>query len=155
MVLFILTIMVGLVIPKMWSQSDLKHSSRQLAGIIHSLFDESRSSKTLYRLHFNVREGSYWVTVLKGRQEHPVAMPLIGERHTLPSEVHFHQVLIGSQLRKGPQFMQFFPVGRVDPTVIQLTDDENVLSLVVHPLNGTVRIVKGNFVPKKWNRLLS
>ncbi len=155
LVLFLLTIVTGLIMPKLWEPEDLHRTSRQLAGMIHTLYDQSRSSKILYRLYFDAQDGSYWATKLEGQNEQPVSSPLFGGRRTLPSNIYFQQILIGSQPRPGEQYMQFFPVGRVEHAVIHLADDEDVLSLIVHPLTGSVKIVNGEFVPRSWKQILS
>ncbi len=138
--------------PRMWFPQNLDRAARQIGGLIQALHDQSRSTKLMYRLHFNMSKGQYWVTFLNGPNESPVSDTLFQGHRSLPEDVQFQDVMIGHSSRGGESdtFMQFFPVGRVDPTVIHLMDQEEVVSLLVHPVTGTVRIEKGHVVPRGW-----
>jgi prepilin-type N-terminal cleavage/methylation domain-containing protein len=151
-VLFILTLLGGVIAPRVWLPQDLDGTARQLGGLVQALHDKSRATKVLYRLHFQMDQGLYWVTVVNGRNEYPAPDQMFRGRRTLPGGVQFQNVMVSSRgwVREGEVFTQFFPVGRVEPTVIHLADKGRAVSLLVHPVTGSVRVVNGNFFPRGW-----
>lgn len=151
-VLFILTILVGVIAPRVWVPQYLDGTARHLGGLVQALHDKSRANKVLYRLHFQVDLGQYWVTVVNGRNEYPASDQIFRGRRNLPGGVQFQNVMVSSRgwVREGEVFTQFFPVGRVEPTVIHLADTGRVVSLLIHPVTGSVRVVNGNFFPRGW-----
>jgi general secretion pathway protein H len=151
-VVFILSLLAGLIVPKVWLPRDLDGTARQLGGLVQALHDKSRATKVLYRLHFQMDQGLYWVTVVNGRNEYPATDQMFRGRRTLPQGVQFQNVMVSSRgwVREGEVFTQFFPVGRVEPTVIHLAATGRAVSLLVHPVTGSVEVVNGNFFPRGW-----
>lgn len=154
-VLVILIVLAGLSIPHIRLPQTLEGAARQMSGLIQALHNTSRAKKLMYRLHFNVPTGEYWVTAIQGAIEGPVQDPQFRGPRSLPQDVQFQEVLVGRRghTKENTIFMQFFPVGRIEPTVIYLRNQEDVLSLLVHPVTGSVRIVKGHYVPRQWKDL--
>ena len=151
-VLSIVVLIAGLLAPRIWFPPSLDSAVRQMSGLIRALHDQSRSTKRLYRLNFNTRTGEYWVTTIDGAVESPVTETQFRDRRSLPRDIQFQEILVGHRGRVGGghAFMQFFPVGRVEPTVIKLKDGQELVSLLVHPVLGTVRILKGHKVLRGW-----
>jgi len=52
-------------------------------------------------------------------------------------------------ITSGRAFIYFFPLGQTEPAIITLTDkkEQNVYSLVVHPITGRVRIYSEEVQP--------
>ena len=152
LVLSLLIIIVAVVTPNIRLPQNLETTARQIAGMIQGIHDKSRASKRMHRLHFNLRTGQYWVTTVTGLIESPASDTLFRGRRTLPPDIQFQDVM-GSQrsrLREGKTFMQFFPVGRSEATIIYLQDQEKSVSLLVHPITGTVQVKQGHMIPREW-----
>lgn len=154
-VLFILMVLAGLMIPQMRLPQSLDGTARQIGGLIQALHDKSRATKLMYRLHFNINAGKYWIRTVKGAVELPMTDTLFRDPRSLPEDIHFQGILVSHRghVREGNTFMQFFPVGRVEPTVIYLTNQVEVVSLLVHPITGSVQTMKGHYIPRRWKNV--
>ncbi len=150
--LLILIVVAGLSIPSIRLPPSLDGAARQISGLIQILHAKSRASNLMHRLHFDVATGQYWVTSIKGSVEAPAQEAQFQSSRSLPQDVHFQEIVVShrGQDRNNRTFMQFFPVGRIEPTVIYLMNQEDVLSLLVHPVTGSVQIMKGHYVPRRW-----
>ncbi len=151
-VLLILIVVAGLSIPQIGLPQSLDGAARQISGLIQALHAKSRASKLMYRLNFDIAKGQYWVTSIQGAVEVPAQETQFQVSRFLPQGVQFQEIVVShrGQGRNNTRFMQFFPVGRIEPTVIYLMNQEDVLSLLVHPITGSVRIMKGHYVPRRW-----
>ena len=151
-VLVILIVIAGLSIAQIRLPQNLDGTARQISGLIQALHDKSRASKLMYRLHFNINTGKYWVTSVKGNLDLPAQETLYRNPRSLPQDVQFQGILVSHRGygRENDMFMQFYPIGRVEPTVIYLMNQVEERSLLVHPITGSVRIMKGHYVPRTW-----
>jgi len=131
-----------LVWPMFGSPNDLPTAGRRLIGAMQHSFLEAETTRSVHRLYYDLNEGKYWLRRLAvGGEEIPASPPF---EHALPSSVRFHKIttLHRGATTSGRAFTQFFPVGRTERTLIQLVDtaDQQVLTLILNPLTGAVRV---------------
>ncbi len=140
------------MIPQIRLPQSLDRTAQQIGGLIQALHDKSRATKLMYRLHFNITTGQYWITSVRGVVELPITETLFRDPRSLPQDVQFQGILVSHRghVSAGDTFMQFFPVGRIEPTVIFLMDQVEVMSLLVHPVTGSVQVMKGHYIPRGW-----
>ncbi len=147
-VLLILAVVIGLAFPVLQrvSTNDLRLTARRLVQTIYFLADRAAATKRTYRLHYNLDRHEYWVAVQTSEgEEAPPQSPLL-KRTVFPESVRFKDVITLRQGKAalGEAYTDFHPVGRVDKTVLRLTDEaENTLTLVVNPLTGKVKVYEG------------
>jgi len=144
-VLFILSLISLLVLPKLESflTPDLSGTARHLIGVIRSLHDDAEASKQIYRLNYDLDAGEYWASMVSKKEDSPESNPVIVKHIALPGRIRFKDVVTLHQgkVGEGKAFTQFYPSGRVEKTLIHLTlDKDRVLTLMINPLNGTVKI---------------
>ena len=143
-VLFILGLVLSVMIPNYGQGGNLASSARQLVGMIRSLHVAASSTKQLHRLYLDLDQQAYWATVVDSDQERPPADPSRARHLRLPPRIRFRDAWTFHQgkVASGRAFVQFFPVGRAERTVIHLADEEqNVLTLVLNPATGVVQVL--------------
>ena len=143
-VIFVLILLVAVVYPKIRIGGDLKTVSRQLIGAIQHAYSTAESEKHPYRIHYDLTYGEYWVTEAPAvddtdaskdaKPDNPRRLPK-GIRFAKIETLHFGTVV------DGRAFTHFYPIGRVEPTVIHLQDEEyETLSLSINPLTARVTV---------------
>lgn len=147
-VLLIFGLIVSIFLPGFYdiTGGDLKSTSRRIIGTIQYSYDEAIGSRQIHRLNYDIREGSFWVTILKEGGEFVAADPNIFQKISLPRNVHFKDIMTphGGTVTDGNAFTQFFPAGRVEKTIIHLSNNKNeVMTLEINPLTGRVKVYDG------------
>jgi len=142
-VIAILGIMAMMVLPKISSfgAGGIKRETRHLSGVITHLTQESSFTKQIFRLHYDLEEQAYWVSVLQENREFaPSSDPLVARR-VLPKGILFEDVITPRQgkVREGEAYTEFFPMG-VEKTAIHLKEGENIWTLAINPLTGRVKV---------------
>ena len=136
--------MIVIAYPKIRGDGDLRTVSRQLIGTIQHAYSTAESEKQPYRLHYDLTGGEYWVSAAPAlddddvsyaaKPEHPRRLPE-GIRFAKIDTLHFGPVL------DGRAFTHFYPIGRVEPTVIHLRNQQDeTLSLSINPLTARVTV---------------
>lgn len=148
LVLFIVGLLLATVFPKLSSlgRGDLKLASRHLIRTVQLMMDRSTATKRLYRLNFDLENQQYWATVLQGDGEFVPVDPTVLTRVTLPNPVRIEDVttLRHGKITEGEAYMQFYPTGMVEKTLLHLTrGDEDQMTLIVQPLTGRVKVMEG------------
>ena len=133
-----------LVIPKLQSflGPDLSGTARHLIATIRHLRDQAEITKQIYRLNYDLDAGEYWAGAVRETEASEETSPAI-KRIALPGRIRFQDVVTLHQgkVTGGKAFTQFYPVGRVEKTLIHLTlDRDQVLTLVINPLTGSVKV---------------
>ncbi|MEO8326650.1 MAG: prepilin-type N-terminal cleavage/methylation domain-containing protein [Nitrospirota bacterium] len=142
-VLSLLGLVVGLVFPLIGLRDPLRDTSRQIIGRIHSLRDAAVSSKDIYRLNLDIDQQIYWVTMPTADKERVPSDASLGSSVSLSDPVRFGEITTfrHGKAAAGRVFIDFFPNGRVDPTVIILSNqDGRMLSLRLDRFSGHVQI---------------
>lgn len=147
-VLLIFGLIISIFIPRLpdITGGDLKSTSRKIIGTIQYIYDETIGSRQIHRLNYDIREGTAWVTILKDDGEFVSADPNIFKKISLPKNVRFKDIKTShaGSATDGITFTQFFPVGRVEKTILHLIDNkEKEMTLAINPLTGKVKIYDG------------
>lgn len=158
-VLLIIGLLAAVALPRLGDLSGrrLDSSARRLAALVHYLSGEAAFSGRLYRLHYDLDQRAYWVTVLTAPQgvgefipdSSPLSRPV-----QLPPAIAFADVFVPSvgRVRTGQVYTHFYPQGYADPTVIHLRDQHSrVVTVTIPPLTGEARVYEGytDLFPKR------
>lgn len=150
----LLALVLGLVLPRINGTPSLSDSSRRLVGVIHSLSTAAAATNRTYRLHVDFTQQAYWSTVMTRDGDRPPSDPSLAFRTTLVSPIKFEDVTTprSGKVREGKVFVEFFAGGRVDQSVIHLSNqNDRMVALLVNPLTGSVHVSDGYYVdqPKR------
>lgn len=162
-VIFILGLLVTLALPRFGSigRARLEASAKRLASLVRYLGSEAAFKSQLYRLHYDLDEHTYWVSVFAAGQNQqnqqnqidqqaraefiddpdPLAQPV-----RLPPTISFADVRVPGigRVSRGNVYTHFYPQGYTDPTVIHLRDQEaRVMTVSIPPLIGEVGVFEG------------
>jgi len=116
---------------------------------VRYLGGEAAFSGRLYRLHYDLDQRTYWVTVFtvtQGRGEFIADPSPLSRPVQLPPAIAFADVFVPSvgRVRTGQVQTHFYPQGYADPTVIHLRDQHSrVVTVTIPPLTGEARISEG------------
>ena len=153
-VVFIIGLLVTIALPRFGSigRARLESSTKRLASLVRYLGSEAAFKSRLYRLHYDLDEQTYWVSVLAAGQDRTGRAEFIddpdplAQRVQLPPTITFADVRLPSvgQVSRGNVYTHFYPQGYTDPTVIHLRDQEaRVMTVTIPPLTGEVRVFAG------------
>jgi general secretion pathway protein H len=145
-VLFIVALFATLVIPRLGaflSHGDTNKAIRQIRGLVRYLSGMSASTRTPYRLHYDLDEGRCWVS------RSGVEGEFIEEQETLirplhlPKGVRFQEISTPRGVYKeGEAYTDFFPTGWVEDTLIHVEGSSEVTLKLLH-LTGDVKVYEG------------
>ena len=154
-VLLIIGLLVTVAVPRFTDLTGtrLESSARRLAALVRYLSGEAAFRSHLYRLHYDLDQQSYWVTVLTTAQnaaefitdDAPLSRPV-----QLPPSIVFADVQVPDvgRVNRGQVYTHFYPHGYIDPTVIHLRDQSSrVLTVVIPSLTGEAQIYEGYVEP--------
>ena len=143
-VIFVLTLVVAIVYPNIRFGGDLKTVSRQLIGTVQHAYSSAESEKQPYRLHYDLTYGEYWVAEASTDEDGDASQDARPEQpRRLPKGIRFAKVetLHLGAVQDGRAFTHFYPIGRVEPTVIYLQNEEyESLALSINPLTARVTV---------------
>jgi len=141
--LVVMGIAAALIFPRirLTSESDLKRTSRRVAGIIAHLTEESASTKETYRLYFNLDSEEYWSAIVVGTGDRVSVKETLYKRRRLPDGIFFEDVVTPQHgmVKDGEIFTQFFPIG-IEPITIHLKKEEQQWTLMADSLTGRVKV---------------
>lgn len=144
-VLIILTVVLGLVLPEASSflfRSDMKASSRRLAGSVAYARSQAMLEGRLWELTLDLDADSFWAAAA---EESSSDLDTIRKR-TLVGEVRFMDVkkLPEEAKRAGRVALHFHPKGLVEPAVIHLAGPgKHIQTLFVKAFNGRLVLSEG------------
>lgn len=171
-VVLIIALMMGLGVAVLFpgNEAKLRDQSAQLAGTVKFLYNEAAIKNRYYRLAFDLDSQSYRVESSeqpylvrmvdesqkkKDAEKRPEGTPegasfaqeegLLVKPVRLPSGIKFKDISVmhlPTRVEQGKVEVYFFPNGFVEPSVINLTDEdeENFYSLQLNPMTGRVKI---------------
>jgi general secretion pathway protein H len=151
LVLFIVGLLVAIAIPRLGDlgSAQLDSGARRLAALARYLSGEAAFTSRLYRLHYDLDQHAYWVTVMSAASGEgdfvadpsPLSRPV-----QLPAAVVFADVFVPGvgRVSHGQVYTHFYPQGYADPTVIHLRNRrDRVVTVTIPPLTGEARIDEG------------
>ena len=156
-VIFIIGLLVTIALPRFGSigRARLESSAKRLASLVRYLGGEAAFKSQLYRLHYDLDQHAYWVSVFIAEQN-PQNQLTRGEfiddpdpltqRVQLPPTITFADVRVPGigRVSRGNVYTHFYPQGYTDPTVIHLRDQEaRVMTVSIPPLTGEVGVFEG------------
>ena len=149
--LFLLTGLLGILIPRMTFGDNLGTVGRRLVGTIRSLQEMAMTAQKRVRLYVDLDQGIYWPMVLDGKEEKVPLDPTWATPLPFPESVRVIDVVAAQGTKaSGRADLWFYPSGRIDPVIIHLTDGtENILAIAVEPVTGTIRVSDQRIEPVK------
>jgi type II secretory pathway pseudopilin PulG len=151
MVLFLLTGMLSLVIPKLTMGENLGSVGRKWVGSLKTLQDLSMTTQKTVRLYVDIDRGMYWPMVLDGNEEKIPQDPIWAYPLSLPETVRFSDIQVGATRKEtGRVDIFFYPNGRIDQATVHLTDsNNNVMGILVEPVTALIRMTDYRIDPPK------
>jgi prepilin-type N-terminal cleavage/methylation domain-containing protein len=145
-VLFIVALFATLVIPRIGaflSHGDTNKAIRQIRGAVRYLTGMSASTRTTYRLHYDLDEGRCWVSRQGEAGEFTEEHEVLTRPLHLPKGVRFQDVTTPRGVYKeGEAYTDFFPTGWVEDTLIHVEGSSLVTLKLLH-LTGDVKVYEG------------
>jgi len=151
-VLLLLTVVLGLVLPEassLLTDSDLRTSSRRVAGAVAEARNEALLGGRIWELAIDLEAGNFWIAPVGDAEEggKPAEAGKPGPRkRTLAGQVRFLDVRKGQEESRntGRVGIRFHPKGLAEPAVIHLGDRGNrVQTLSIKPFSGRLSIQDG------------
>ncbi len=141
-VLFLLTIVVGVVFPRMSFDEDLRSTGRKLVGVLRTFQGLASTSQKPLKLYLDLDQGTYWMMLVEGKEERLPLDPGWKTPRSLPESIRFTEVSVGQDKRfSGRVDVSFYANGRIEPITLYLMDAKNnVLGLAVDSLTGGIRV---------------
>ncbi|HET9865678.1 MAG TPA: hypothetical protein VFQ06_00190 [Nitrospira sp.] len=151
MVLFLLTGMLSLVIPKLSIGQNLGSVGRKWVGSLKTLQDLSMTTQKTVRLYVDIDRGMYWPMLLDGNEEKTPQDPIWAYPLSLPEAVRFSDIQVGATRKEsGRVDIFFYPNGRIDQATVHLTDNNNnVMGIFVEPVTALIRVTDHRIDPPK------
>ena len=145
-VLLLLTVVLGLVLPEassLLTDSDLRTSSRRVAGAVAEARNEAMLGGRIWELAIDLESGTFWIAPVGDTEEGGKPGP---RKRTLAGQVRFLDVRKGQDESRntGRVGIRFHPKGLVEPAVIRLSGRGNrVQTLSIKPFSGRLSIQDG------------
>jgi len=152
LVLLIISVVMVLVVPRFRDQShaQLISQTRKLAATFRFLQQEAILNGRVYRLNFDLDQQRYFVTAADASDpdaNFTQEKGILTRDVALPSTVQIADVnvpLTVGKLYEGIGWVQFYPDGYVDPSVVHLDNGQEVYTLYVdQPLTGRANVQSG------------
>ena len=147
-VVFIISLFTAFILPRLpdIGKYKLEKNGRRVAHTITYLYSQASSQRMLVRFNFDLTTGKYYASIMNidGTFE-ATDFPLF-KKGTLSDGVKVESFtsLYNGTFGGETAYMHLMPEGFAEQTVIVLTDRNNrKVSLVVDPLSGRVRVLKG------------
>ena len=154
-VLFLLSGVLAIAIPRISVEEDLNSTGRKFVGIIRTLQGLATTGQKPVKLYIDLDQGTYWMMIVDGKEERLPLDPTWKLPRTLPESIRLIELSVGDNKRlSGRADLSFAPHGRLDPIIMYFTDAKNnLLGLVVDSLTGGIRITNERIEPLR-NRII-
>jgi Tfp pilus assembly protein FimT len=146
LVLVLLSLMLGLVVPKFRQavlSDSLDATSLRIIGLVQELRERAISDQVSYNLHLDIRERKLWASVTTASEEE---QEKASERaHQLPPDVKITDVWSWSRGKLYDEAtIHFSKKGYIEQAMIHLqSQDGRQLSLELTPFLGSIKIHDG------------
>ena len=145
-VLFIVALFATLVIPRLGaflSHGDTNKAIRQIRGLVRYLTGMAASTRTPYRLHYDLDEGRCWVSRQGVEGEFTEEQEILTRPLLLPKGVRFQDICTPRGVYKeGKAYTDFSPTGWVEDTLIHV-EGSSIVTLKLQPLTGEIKVYDG------------
>ena len=154
-VLFLLSTVLVIAIPRISVEEDLSATGRKFVGIIRTLQGLATTGQKPVKLYLDLDQGTYWMMIVDGKEERLPPDPTWKTPRSLPESIRLVELSVGDNKRiSGRADLSFAPHGRLDPIIMYFTDAKNnLLGLVVDSLTGGIRITNERIEPLR-NRII-
>lgn len=154
-VLFLLSGVLAIAIPRISVEEDLSSTGRKFVGIIRTLQGLATTGQKPVKLYLDLDQGTYWMMIVDGKEERLPLDPTWKTPRSLPESIRLIELSVGDNKRlSGRADLSFAPHGRLDPIIMYFTDAKNnLLGLVVDSLTGGIRITNERIEPLR-NRII-
>ena len=141
-VLFLLTLVVVVVLPRMSLDEDLSSTGRKLVGVLRTFQGLAVTTQQPVKLYFDLDQGTYWMMLVEGKEERLPLDPAWKLPRSLPESIRLTEVSVGQdKYFSGRVDVSFFANGRIEPVTMYLMDTKNnLLGLAVDSLTGGIRV---------------
>jgi prepilin-type N-terminal cleavage/methylation domain-containing protein len=141
-VLFLLSVVVVVVLPRISLDEDLSSTGRKLIGVLRTFQGLAATSQKPVKLYFDLDQGTYWMMMVEGKEERIPLDPAWKLPRSLPESIRLTEVSIGQDKHfSGRVDVSFFANGRIEPVTMYLMDAKNnLLGLAVDSLTGGIRV---------------
>ena len=141
-VLFLLTVVVVVVLPRFSLDEDLSSTGRKLIGVLRTFQGLATTRQQTLKLYLDLDRGTYWMMEVEGKEERLPLDPGWKLPRSLPESIRLTEVSVGQDKRfAGRVDVSFFANGRIEPVTIYLMDAKNnLLGLAVDSLTGGIRV---------------
>jgi prepilin-type N-terminal cleavage/methylation domain-containing protein len=140
-VMFLLSGVLLLVMPRIVTGDSLASTGRQLIGVLRNLQSFAIGLQKPVKLYVDLDKGTYWVMIIEGTEEKIPLRTEWADRRSLPESIRFADMAVGSARRMSGRIdLSIFPNGRIDPLTLHLTDQSNnLLGIAVESVTGAIR----------------
>lgn len=154
-VLFLLAGVLAIIIPRIVPGEDLRATGRTFISVLRTLQELATVRQKPMKLHLDFDRGTYWATMVEGKEERPPLDPRWATPRSLPESIRFAELRIGQVRREsGRVDVSFYPNGRIDPVTVLFTDrDNHLLALAVDSLTGAIRTSDERIDPPRNQRI--
>jgi len=154
-VLFLLSGMLAIVIPRINLDEDLSSTGRKFVGLLRTLQGLAVTGQKPVKLYLDLDQGLYWMMMVEGKEERLPLDPAWKTPRSLPESVRLIELSVGDNKRlSGRADLSFSPNGRFEPIIMYFMDTKNnLLALAVDPLTGAIRITNERIEPLR-NRII-
>ena len=147
-VVFIISLFTAFTLPRLpdIGKYKLEKNGRSVAHTITYLYSQASSHRMLLRFNLNLKTGKYYASMMNMEGNFEATDFPLFKKGTLSDgvKVASFTTLYNGTFGGENGYMHFMPEGFAEQTVIVLTDRSGkMLSLVVDPLSGRVRVHKG------------
>lgn len=154
-VLFLLSVIVVVVLPRINLDEDLSSTGRKLIGVLRTFQGLAATSQQPLKLYLDLDQGTYWMMLVEGKEERIPLDPAWKLPRSLPESIRFTEVSIGEDKHfSGRVDVSFFANGRIEPVTMYLMDTKNnLLALAVDSLTGGIRVSDERLDPPPYRMI--
>lgn len=154
-VLFLLSGMLAIVIPRINLDEDLSSTGRKFVGLLRTLQGLAVTGQKPVKLYIDLDQGLYWMMMVEGKEERLPLDPQWKTPRSLPDSIRLIELSVGDDKRLAGRADLFFsPSGRFEPIIMYFMDSKNnLLALAVDSLTGAIRITNERIEPLR-NRII-
>jgi hypothetical protein len=152
-VLFLLTGLLSIIIPRIGVGDNLASVGRKWIAVLRALQDMAISTQKTVRLYVDLDRGQYWPMILQAGEEKAPLEPPWNIPANLPESIRVADMQVGQKKSSsGRADLFFYPNGKIDPTVMHLMDrDNNILGIQVEPVTANIRVTDQRIEPPpRW-----
>ena len=151
LVLFLLTGLLGIILPRISLEENLGSVGRRMVGNVRSLQSLAMSTQKTVHLYVDIDRGVYWPMILDGNQEKLPPGAVWATPLKLPETIRFSDILVSQGKKEsGRVDLFFYPTGRIDTATMHLMNtSNNILAIAIEPVTGAIRMSDERIEPPR------